>query len=207
MISPFLTEYIQIAILALAQRSAILLLSTEAAVVANGFSDDEYITQKQIGDIEALQAKYVKAQNQILLSEVTVQDQGVEIYEMFRKQLYIQQNKQELDQQMNNLRNVAYISNERLERESDKRKAEHDEAMIKMEQERKLKQQESEKAEEKRFTILTLILGLISICEPLAMLINDNDRAANAAWSALSGIVIILAIMYYIKSKNKNKLG
>lgn len=204
-INPFLIEYVQMAILVLAQRSVILMLENEAATVSNTFHDDMDITQDKIKEIEWLQAKYVKLQNQLLLSEVTVQEQGVEIYEMLCQQLYILQNKKELDEQMNNLRDVANISNERLERESDKRKAKHDEAMIKIERERELKQQELEKAEEKRFTILALILGVISICEPLAMLMNDDGRAANAVWFALSVFFIIVAFVYYKKSKNKNK--
>ena len=114
-INAFLTEYVQLAILVLAQRATILALSGEAATVAEGLRDDTHITPEQIGTIERLQAKYVKSQNQLLLSEATVQEQGVEIYNRIKKQLYIDTNKAELDSQMNNLRDVANISNDRLE--------------------------------------------------------------------------------------------
>ena len=186
-INPFLTEYVQIAILALAQRSAILLLSTEAAVVANGFSDDENITKEQISEIEALQAKYVKVQNQLLLSEVTVQEQGVEIYEMMREQLYIVQNKQELDEQMNNLRDVANISNERLERESDKKI-------------------------EYIINLFGIIFGLLIIFEPLSLCIGKwkgNEGISPYWWFILSialiaiGVGIVLCKM--IKRKKRQK--
>lgn len=183
-ISPFLTQYVQIAILALAQRSAILLLSTEAAVVANGFSDDEYITPEQIVEIEALQAKYVKVQNQLLLSEITVQEQGIEIYEMFRQQLYIHQNKQELDEQMNNLRDVANISNERLERESDKKT---------------------------EYTINTLgiVFGLLAIAEPIAMMIPNygNGKIQGFWWLVISSTIILGGIAFVLKTQHQTPLS
>jgi len=119
-INPFLTIYIQLAILVLAQRSSILALSGEAAEVAKGFTDNTNITSEQISDIEQLQAKYIKAQNQLLLFEATVQEQGVELYRLIREQLYIGKNKEELDKQMSNLRDAANISNDRLERKADK---------------------------------------------------------------------------------------
>lgn len=124
-IIPFLTHYIQLAILALAQRATILALSGMASSVAEGFQEDdgikysEPIKPEQIRKIERLQAKYVKAQSQLFLTEATVQEQGVEIYQLIKDQLYISSNKAELGEQMNNLRDVANISNERLERKSD----------------------------------------------------------------------------------------
>ena len=119
--NPFLNEYVQLAILALAQRATILALLGEASAVAEGLKDNSQITPDQIDDIERLQAKYVKAQNQLFLAEATVQEQGVEIYNRIREHLYIGVNKTELDAQMTNLRDVANISNDRLERRSDER--------------------------------------------------------------------------------------
>ena len=118
-IDAFLTEYIQLAILVLAQRATILALSGNAATVAESFKIGVHITPKQIKDIEQLQAKYVKSQNQLFLSEVTVQEQGVEVYSHIRNHLYIDINKAVLEEQMSNLREVANISNARMERKSD----------------------------------------------------------------------------------------
>ena len=117
-IVPFLTEYIQLAILVLAQRATILAISGEAAAVANGLVG-ENITPEQIEEIEKLQAKYVKVQNQLFLTEATVQEQGVELYGKIKEHLYIGTNKAELDGQMSNIRDVANISNDRLERKND----------------------------------------------------------------------------------------
>jgi hypothetical protein len=117
---PFITQYTQLAMLVLVQRAIILSISSEAAIVAKGLTDkDNEIEPEQIQKIEMLQSKYVKAQSQLLLSEVTVQEQGVEIYNLLKEQLYIEVDKAELDKQMSNLREVANICNDRWERQSD----------------------------------------------------------------------------------------
>jgi len=154
-IFPFLTQYVQLAILTLAQRAAILLLSGEAAVVAEGLKESENIIPEQILEIERLQAKFIKVQNQLLLFETTIQEQGVEIYKLIRNQLYIETNKQELDEQMSNLREVANISNERMERNSDKIQAENEQKL------------------NKNITILTTVIALFAILEPLSGAIKE----------------------------------
>ena len=106
-INPFLIEYVQMATLVLVQRSVILMLEDEVAAVSNKFMEDTDVSEEDIREIERLQAKYVKIQNQIMLSEVTVQEQGVEIYQMMRRQLYIENNMNDLDMSMNNLRDVS----------------------------------------------------------------------------------------------------
>ncbi len=119
-INPFLTQYIQMATLVLAQRAAILALSDHASDVVKSFGPDLDTESNDIKEIENLQENYVKIQNQFLLCEVTVQEQGVELYQMLQKNLYIQNNKNELDDQMDNLREMATIIDAKLERQSDK---------------------------------------------------------------------------------------
>ncbi len=148
-INPFLTQYVQMATLALAQRAVILMLEDEVAKVSNKFSESYIISEQDIAEIERLQAKYVKVQNQMLLSEVTVQEQGVEMYEMFRKQLYIEKNMKYLDSAMNNLRDVADNTNARLERLSDAK-------------------------EDRKLNLLSYALTFLFIVEPLSIIITDN---------------------------------
>jgi hypothetical protein len=120
-INPFLSQYVQLAVLVLAQRATILALATEASTVAEGFKMGETIQLEDIKKIEKLQAKYVKAQNQLMLAEATVQEQGVEIYNLLKKQLYIKENKEELDGQLSNLHDLANINAEQLEREHEQK--------------------------------------------------------------------------------------
>ncbi len=153
-INPFLTQYVQIAVLTVVQRAVILLLSDEAAEVANGFAGEDVITQEEIKSIERLQARYVTAQNQLLLSEVTAQEQGVEIYEMLQEQLYIKKNMDDLHSEIGNLRDVADIANSRLERANDEETA------------------KNEKKIENSITLLGSALGGLGIADPIAKSID-----------------------------------
>jgi len=194
-INPFLTQYVQIAVLAVVQRAVILHLSDEAAEVANGFVGERVITKEELENIERLQAKYVTAQNQLLLSEVTVQEQGVEIYEMLKNELYIEKNMEDLDSEISNLRDVADIANARLERMNDEEEAKR------------------EKKIERGLALLSGVLGSVSIAEPFAEPINtllgnlfgqtiqENDAVRvlfeyNFVWAVIS--IVLAPIIYKI---------
>lgn len=179
-INAFLTEYVQMAILALAQRSVLLMLEDEAAEISNSFSDETVISHEELEEIERLQEKYVKIQNQLLLSEITVQEQGVELYEMLREQLYIKKNMDDLDGEMNNLRDISNIANARLERQSDA-------------------------DEENKFNMLGLLMGLLALVEPLAMIFtkNDEDCWEGLVWLFISIIVVAVILFKYRPFKKK----
>lgn len=183
-INPFLTEYVQLAVLTVVQRAVILLLSDEASEVANGFAGDEAITKNEIASIEKLQARYVTAQNQLLLSEVTVQEQGVEIYEMLKNELYIKENMADLDSEISNLRDVADIANARLERLNDEEEARR------------------EKKIADAFNILSAVLGGVAIAETLSepvKIILEYIFAENVVISKLceyDGIWFILSFVF-----------
>ena len=185
-INPFLTEYVQLAILTVVQRAVILLLSDEAAEVANGFAGDEVITKEEIASIEKLQARYVTAQNQLLLAEVTVQEQGVEIYEMLKNELYIKENMADLDSEISNLRDVADIANARLERLNDEEEARR------------------EKKIEDSLTLLSAILGGVSIAEPVSQLFEFDSLPCESEWFMLSlmfGILLGIITKYILSRK------
>lgn len=179
-INAFLTEYVQMAILALAQRSVLLMLEDEAAEISNSFSDENVISHEELEEIERLQEKYVKIQNQLLLSEITVQEQGVELYEMLREQLYIKKNMDDLDGEMNNLRDISNIANARLERQSDA-------------------------DEENKFNMLGLLMGLLALVEPLAMIFtkNDEDCWEGLVWFFISIIVVAVILFKYRPFKKR----
>lgn len=117
-IRPFLTIYVEMAKIALLACGSILALSESASDVADFVSGEKNVGLKRI---EQLQERYVKAQSQIMLFEVTAQEQGVELYQMLSEQLYLEKNKDALSDQMSNLREVAAIRNDRKERESDEK--------------------------------------------------------------------------------------
>lgn len=107
-ITPFLTQYTQLAVLALVQRASILRLSARAAEVAEG------IAIANIKSIEELQKDYVRIQSQFFINEASVEEQGREIFDMLLEQLYIERDKSYLDSQIINLRDTVNIINQKI---------------------------------------------------------------------------------------------
>lgn len=88
----FLTQYIEMMILALAQRASLL-------------NFERMISDSAMGkrDICEIQDCYVKFQSQLLLKEVTPQQQGIELYKMLLENLFIQEQAEEIEKQIDSL--------------------------------------------------------------------------------------------------------
>lgn len=99
-IMPFLTEYMEMMALVLLQRNLLLGFHIRAKELSPEFNSEK---------LENLQKDYVKFKTQVLLFEVTPQEQGYEIYRLMQKQLYIDEEKEKLDDIMNSLYEVANI--------------------------------------------------------------------------------------------------
>ena len=99
-IMPFLTEYMEMMALVLLQRNLLLEFHIEAKKLSPEFNSEK---------LENLQKEYVKFKTQVLLFEVTPQEQGYEIYRLMQKQLYIDEEKEKLDDIMNSLYEVANV--------------------------------------------------------------------------------------------------
>lgn len=101
-INPFITEYVYMAVGVLIQRATILSLSDESAIIS-----EEYFT----GEINAaldeklrnLKRKYVNAQNNIFLFQLTVQEQGIDEFSMLKRELYIDESLEKLDKRINSI--------------------------------------------------------------------------------------------------------
>lgn len=188
-INPFLILYVQMAILTLAQRSVLLMLENEAASIANGFKDDTEISADELKEIESLMAKYVKVQNQLLLSEITVQEQGVEIYELLREQLYIPKNMKDLSIDMSNLRDTANIANDRMERRNE------------------MKEEEQNKKIELLATVAGIVISATAIAEPVSQMISDDKCLWTIMTVVFGGIGVAgwLLWKHYIEKNNNKK--
>lgn len=104
LIDYFLTLYVDMAILTLVQRASIILFQNFATLLTNGLEkDNKKIKQVTINNLLNLQEKYISFQNQLLFFEVTPQEQGVEIYNMLTKAMYIDEEKRELKEQLDGL--------------------------------------------------------------------------------------------------------
>jgi len=179
-INTFLKQYVQLVILVLVQRATILLLSSQIACC---LSPNEELDSNKIEEIELLQKDYVRAQSQIFLSEVTIQEQGVELFQMLIKQLYIKKNKAVLDSHMENLRDVADISNGRIQRGADVRL-------------------------NNMLAVVSCMGFLLAIIQIVPFVIDEfSISGVNKCHMTIGAIVILLIIfIVYIVRSNRSKL-
>ena len=122
-INPFLTQYVEMARLALMQRSAITVLEEKAAKLSISDNNSEggnndSSTKDNFEDINALWSDYIDFQNNFYLPEVTFQEQGVETYDLLKKHLRIEQMNDYLENEIKNLHNYAILKLEEKRREN-----------------------------------------------------------------------------------------
>ena len=185
-VNPFLIQYVYLAIGALVQRATILSLSAESAAISNKYLSKDF-SEELNNELKNLKKKYVYAQNNIFLHELTVQEQGVEEFDMLKNELYIDNSLENLNNKIDGL--YGYVKEysddkrARLERESDAEKARLE--------------RESDKKEDRKFNILGVFLALMFIIEPFAMTVKnaifwDTDFFTGLIWFIVSLVVIFI---------------
>ena len=91
-INPFLTQYVTMAAGVLLQRATLMKLSKECAYISSDYFDGEKTKgeNKELNErIKKLKRDYVYAQNNIFLTQFTVQEQGIDEFDMMRNETYI----------------------------------------------------------------------------------------------------------------------
>jgi hypothetical protein len=106
-INPFLTEYVEMLILVLAQRAS--LLAFERAI------SEVTCKRRSRLKVERIHRKYVAFESELMLAEVTSQQQGIELYDMMLKNLFIDRLTDDLDNQINSLYELHTADHESLE--------------------------------------------------------------------------------------------
>lgn len=99
LINAFLTEYVEMAALTLAQRASLLHFSSWV-------SDIALLNSSNIGKksgLEALHREYLKFKSQLLLKEVTPQQQGIELYQMLQEKMFISEQVANVESQIDSL--------------------------------------------------------------------------------------------------------
>lgn len=102
----FLTMYIEMIILVLAQRASILAFEREISQIACGRTNQK---------IEDTQKKYVIFQSELLLQEVTSQQQGIELYNMLLEKLFVIHQQNSVEAQIKSLLELNTANNEKTE--------------------------------------------------------------------------------------------
>lgn len=105
-VTPFLTEYIEMVILVLAQRASLLAFERTISEIA---------CQKNKMDVDRVQRDYVIFQSELLLQEVTPQQQGIELYDMLIDNLFINKQQKEIENQIKSLFELNTTSHEKTE--------------------------------------------------------------------------------------------
>ena len=87
--TPFLTEYIEMIFLAIAQRASLLVFERLISDSAQG--------KQKIIDV---QQKYIQFQSQLLLQEITPEQQGIELYDELLESLFIEKESAQIENQI-----------------------------------------------------------------------------------------------------------
>lgn len=109
-INPFLTMYIQMCVLTIVQRSALIRFD---------FEINKAIENRNL--VNNLMKSFAKFQGQIMLPEVTSQIQGIEIYQKLTDALFIKKLEEDIDKQIHNLFEITENENAQKQQNVDKR--------------------------------------------------------------------------------------
>lgn len=101
---PFIVEYVEMFSVVLMQRVQLLRFSKKASSLS-GLLDIE--------NLKYLQEQYIKFKSQMLLFEVTPQEQGYELYKKLQQEMYIFEEKDMLENQLQSLYEYANIVQDR----------------------------------------------------------------------------------------------
>jgi hypothetical protein len=119
----FTNVYIEMVLMALAQKASVLHMSGEAASLADGHDPNDP-DEALVAAIAELQHRNARVQNQVVLSEVTTQIQGIELFSLLRRQLGIEASNAELVDQLDYLYKMSAASAEQARLRADRQRAE-----------------------------------------------------------------------------------
>jgi len=101
----FRTMYVRMAELSLVQRASILKFSEQVTTISD-LKEKE--TGKLVSSVSDLYRQYIRFINKVYFSEITAQEQGIEIYAMMKDSMKINGQVKELDEQIEELH--SYVS-------------------------------------------------------------------------------------------------
>lgn len=109
LIDNFLTQYVQMACLGLAQRASLVKFKYEVSQLSAVLSRKK-IEDDNIKVIMGLQKRYVAYQSQLSFDEVSPQEQGIEMYQLLKNALYIEKESETVKGQIEDLYETANTS-------------------------------------------------------------------------------------------------
>ena len=110
-VRPFYAEYKYLISLVFAQKIGIAKFSAGAGNIVKGVDKKGTIRSRQVKELINLQEQYITFKNQLLIIEASNQEQGIELYRMFVRQMRVEEEKSILDEQLESLYEVTNVSN------------------------------------------------------------------------------------------------
>lgn len=111
LIENHLELYIEMACMVLAQRASILQFQLFASELTDGLiKENEKMNQERINRLLNLQERYIAFQNQLLFFEVSSEEQAIELYDMMFKALYIKEENEGLNNQLQSLYEATNVN-------------------------------------------------------------------------------------------------
>lgn len=108
LLNNFETLYARMAELILVQKASVLRFSAEVTNISNMDSQKDFSKK-----VSSLYKEYIRFVNQIHFREVSAQDQGIELYQMFYKTMDIEKQVEKLDAEIEELYNYVTLQEDR----------------------------------------------------------------------------------------------
>lgn len=111
--TPFLRIYTHMVSAVLAQRATIIALDARVSELSAGFEKKgSYLNGKRIKNLNELQEKHIAFLNQHMNIELTCQEQGIEIYELLQREMYVERESASLSDEIRSLSEAANTATE-----------------------------------------------------------------------------------------------
>lgn len=108
LIDSFLTIYVRMACLCLAQRASLMLFQKEAADISRLIHEKENkIRMSAVTSLMDLQERFSAFESQICFAEISAQEQGIELYSMFTESFFIEKELKNVKSQIDGLHDAT----------------------------------------------------------------------------------------------------
>lgn len=108
LIESFLTQYVQMCCLTLVQKCSVVHFQREASALSSNLEKSgKTMNRKTITKLMNLQERFVAYQSQLNFSEVSPQEQAIELYAMLRKFMFVDEESDSFNERLSNLENAA----------------------------------------------------------------------------------------------------
>lgn len=190
-VNPFLIEYVQMVILVQAQRASLLAFDSCITETIRSVRGKQGTMEIRILDrLIELEENFAVFQGQMLLQEVTPQIQGIELYEKLQKMLFIGKLEKGVQQQLNNLYEIA------------------ESKRAKQQEQQRIDEENAMRRQELFFSVFA-ILGIFSAWVDLTDYVEKWYKPSEFPFAIISGVFIsiIVIIFAYIIFRKPRKKG